>query len=370
MNGLFPAPAPRGWPWKGHLRDEDNRTSPVADGLQDRAYHMIFSSLLLLAGFVVLIKGADLFVDGAASLARGAGLSPLVVGLTVVAFGTSAPELFVNLPACIDGSTDIALGNVVGSNIANLLFVLGLSALVRPLTLSTGMVWKGIPFCLLTAVMLWILASDALIDGVFASVVSQSDGLVLLGFFGVFLAYSASVAEPIDGLPQVMPPAADKAMFIAVKMAVGYCGLLFGGRWVAGSAAILGDLLDISRIVMGLTVVGLGTSLPELAASVMAARRGHVEMAVGNVLGSSIFNVFFVLGVSALIRPLPVNPAAHVDLGVMTAAGILLFIFLFAGRIRIMDRREGVLLLMLYGVYLVYLLYPVFSPMAPAGAAG
>ncbi len=323
---------------------------------------MIFSSLMLLAGFVVLIKGADLFVDGAARLARGMDVSPMAVGLTVVAFGTSAPELFVNISAGISGRTDIALGNVVGSNIVNILLILGLSSLTRPLTVSKGTVWKEIPFSLLAAVVLWGLASDVYIDGALFSTVSRSDGLVLLGFFIIFIACTASIAAPVVGLPDISPAPADKAVSIALKMTIGFCGLLFGGRWVVDSAVLLGGYMAIPRAVMGLTVVAVGTSLPELVTSVVAARRGDVEMAVGNVVGSIIFNVFFVLGVSAVIRPLPFNPAANVDMGVMTAACILLFIFLFTGRVRVMGRWEGALALSIYVLYIGYLLLPILSP--------
>ena len=331
---------------------------------------MIVASLLMIAGFVVLIKGADLFVDGAARLARGMQVSPMAVGLTVVAFGTSAPELFVNISAGISGSTEIALGNIVGSNIANILLILGISALIRPLTVSKGTVWKEIPLSLLAAVMLWVLASDVYIDGAVSSTISRLDGLVLLGFFLVFMAYTASIAAPIDGLPVISPAPSEKAALIVLKITIGFCGLLFGGRWIVDSAVMLGDLLAVPRAVMGLTVVAVGTSLPELATSVMATRRGDVEIAVGNVVGSNIFNVFFILGVSAVIRPLPFNPAANVDMGVMMAASILLFIFMFTGRVRIMDRWEGVLALLIYFIYIVYLLFPLFSPGIPSGSNG
>lgn len=331
---------------------------------------MILASLLLLAGFVILIKGADLFVDGAARLARGMGVSPMAVGLTVVAFGTSAPELFVNISAAVSGGTDIALGNVVGSNIANILLILGISALVRPLTVSTGTVWKEIPFSLLAAVLLWVLASDVYIDGAASSTISRSDGLVLLCFFAIFIAYTASIAAPVVGLPVISPAPAKTVVRIALRMAIGFSGLLFGGRWIVDSVVILGDYLGIARSVMGLTVVAVGTSLPEMATSVMAARRGDVEIAVGNVVGSNIFNVFFILGVSALIRPLPFSPAANVDMGVLTAASILLFIFMFTGRLRIMDRWEGVLALVIYALYVGYLLYPLFSTAVPPGSGG
>jgi len=327
---------------------------------------MMIALVLMLAGFVALIKGADLFVDGAARLARGMHISPMAVGLTVVAFGTSAPELFVNISAGISGNTDLALGNVVGSNIANILLILGVTALSQPLTVSKGTVWKEIPFSLLAALLLWVLASDVYIDGAARSAITRSDGLVLLGFFGIFIAYTASIAAPVAGLPDVSSAPAEKAARIALKMIVGFCGLLFGGRWIVDSAVILGDLLAIPRAVMGLTVVAVGTSLPELATSVMAAKRGDVEIAVGNVVGSNIFNVFFILGVSAVIRPLPFDPAANVDMGVMMAASILLFIFMFTGRLRIMDRWEGVLALLIYALYITYLLFPLFSPGVPA----
>jgi len=331
---------------------------------------MIIPLLLMLAGFVVLIKGADLFVDGAARLAQIMRVSPMAVGLTVVAFGTSAPELFVNVSAGIGGNTDLALGNVVGSNIANILLILGISAVVRPLILSKGTVWKEIPFSLLAALMLWVLACDVYIDGASRSTITRSDGLVLLGFFGIFIAYTASIAAPVAGTLEIGPTPAVKSLRVALKTAVGFCGLLFGGRWVVDSAVVLGDLLAVPKAVMGLTVVALGTSLPELATSVMAARRGDVEIALGNVVGSNIFNVFFILGVSAVIRPLPFNPAAHVDMGVLMAASILLFIFMFTGRVRIMGRREGLLALLIYTFYVGYLLYPLFSPGVPGGAGG
>lgn len=327
---------------------------------------MLLPLILLFCGFAALIKGADLFVDGAARLARRLEISPMAVGLTVVAFGTSAPELFVNLAAAVSGDTDIALGNVVGSNIANVLLVLGVSAMIRPLTVATGTVWREIPFALLAGLILWLLSCDTLIDGAAFSTISRVDGLVLLAFFVVFLAYTASIARHVDGLPEIGAAASGRMEAVALKIAVGFIGLLFGGRWIVDNAVILAEMMDIPQSVVGLTVVALGTSLPELATSVLAARRGDVEIAVGNVVGSNIFNVFFILGASALIRPLPVNPAVNVDMGVMTAAGILLFVFMFTGRVRIMDRWEGGLALLLYLGYLVYLILPVLFP----GATG
>lgn len=328
---------------------------------------MLLFLVLLAAGLVLLIKGADLFVDAAAQLARSLHISPLAIGLTVVAFGTSAPELFVNIAAAVSADSGIALGNVVGSNIANVLLILGVSAMIRPLTVSRGTVWKEIPFCLLAAVVLWVMAADVTIDGAFFSAISRSDGLVLLGYFAIFLAYTATIAQPVDGLPRMPPALPGRSGPVVLKMMIGFCGLLFGGRMLVEGASALAAMLGITQRVVGLTVVAVGTSLPELATSVTAARRGDVEIAVGNVVGSAIFNVFFILGVSAVIRPLPFNPASNVDMGVMTGAMTLLFVFMFTGRERVMDRWEGVLALSIYGVYLAYL---VFSPGAIADVAG
>lgn len=331
---------------------------------------MMLYLLLLLAGFVVLIKGADLFVDGAAALARTLGVSRLAVGLTMVAFGSALPELFVTISAAVDSHTGIALGNGVGSVIANLLLVLGLSALIRPLVVSTEMVRKTIPLCLLAAAILWIMAADSLIDGGFIAAVSQSDGLILLVLFTAFVAYAVSAAAPLGGLPQIEPAQSDKAAVAGFKTGIGLCGLLFGGRWVAGSAAVLAEILHVPQILAGLTVVALGTSIPELAVSMVAARKGDVEIAVGNAVGSSMFNLLFILGASAVVRPLPVAPSTHVDLGVMTAAAVLLAVFLYAGKVRIMGRPEGLLALLLYGLYLAGSLLPVLFPDIAVTAAG
>jgi cation:H+ antiporter len=331
---------------------------------------MMLYVLLLLAGFALLIKGADLFVDGAARLARGLNVAPMAVGLTVVAFGTSAPELFVNMAAAFSGESELALGNVVGSNIANILLILGVSALIHPLCVSKGTVWKEIPFCLLATVILWVMASDTIIDGYFFSAISRSDGLVLLGYFAIFIAYTVSIAAPIDGLPHVPPVLPGRFNTMSIKMVVGFCGLLIGGRMTVDSASILAGMIKIPSAVIGLTVLALGTSLPELATSIMAARRGEVEIAVGNVVGSNIFNIFFILGGSAIIRPLPFDPKGHVDMGVMTAAGILLFIFMFTGQERIMDRWEGALAILVYCLYVGFLLFSVYWPGIPLGTAG
>ena len=314
--------------------------------------------VLLAIGFVALVKGADYFVDGAAGLARRLGVSDLAIGLTVVAFGTSAPELFVNLLAAAQGTTQIALGNIVGSNIANVLLIVGLAALLRPLAVTRSMVWREIPFALLAALVLAVMASDRLLDRGSASVVSRSDGVVLLGFFAVFLYYTASIARQRSELP--VPPAMPGELSIRgalVRIVAGLVGLVLGGQWIVNGAVALARTLAVPETAIGLTIVAVGTSLPELATSVVAARKNNPDIAVGNVVGSNIFNVFFVLGVSATIRPLPVEPGQAIDLAVMVGATMLLFAAMFTGGRHRVDRWEGGVLLALYACYLGAVIY-------------
>lgn len=331
---------------------------------------MILYLLLLLAGFALLIKGADLFVDGTAQLARGLNVSPMAIGLTVVAFGTSVPELFVNIAASVSADTDIALGNAIGSNIANILLILGISALIRPLRIPRSAVWKMIPFSLLAAVIPWVVAGDTTLNGCFFSAISRTDGLVLLGYFAVFMAYAASIAVPVAGLPYVPAMRYGRAGTTGLKMMVGFCGLLFGGRMTVDGAAVLAGMSGIPGAFVGLTVVAVGTSLPELITCIQAARRGEAELAVGSVLGSNIFNAFFILGISAMINPLPFDPKGHMDMGVMTAASVLLFIFMFTGKDRVMGRWEGGLAILIYCLYAGFLLFSVYAHTGPLEITG
>jgi cation:H+ antiporter len=318
---------------------------------------MIFLLIVIIAGFVVLFTGAGLFVKGAARLARTMNAAPLVVGLTVVAFGTSASALFVNISACSNGYPEIALGNVLGGNIANMLLVLGICALMRPLTIAKNAVWKAIPFTLLAAVVLWVMASDVYLDRTAYSAIGRGDGLILLCFFAIFVIGTISNTAPLGGLPTIEAAAPEKVALTALKITIGFACLVFGARWVVAYTALLAEILNAPRYVLGLSLVALGTSLPGLAAAIMATRRGDVEIAVGSAVGSTIFNALFVLGVSAVIAPLPFQPVAYMDLGVMVAAGIMMFIFMFSGHLRLMGRLEGALALLIYVLYIGYLFY-------------
>ena len=312
--------------------------------------------ILFLLGFAMLIKGADLLVNGASAIARRYHVSDLVIGLTVVAFGTSTPELFVNIAASLEGSPEIAIGNILGSNIANILLILGVSAIIRPLIVTKGTVWKEIPFSLLAAVVVALMANDRLISNQTASGLTRADGGVLLCFFIVFLYYSYGIAAEIEGMEKPVkdePPALPRA---ALYVLSGLAGLAIGGKWIVDGAIWVAGWLGMSQSLIGLTIVAVGTSLPELATSAMAAYRGNAEIAVGNVVGSNIFNIFFILGVSSVIKPLPFQPASNIDIILVVSASLLLFAFMFSGKRRSLDRWEGIIFLCLYTAYIGYLI--------------
>ncbi len=309
--------------------------------------------ILLVAGFVILIKGADWLVDGSSSLAKSLNVSDLVIGLTVVAFGTSSPELFVNILASYEGRPEIAIGNILGSNIFNILAILGLSAMIYPITVQSNTVWKEIPFSLLAAIVAGVVANDVLLAGQAASAIDRVDGLVLLLFFAVFMYYVLDVAR---NNPQAAEsefkrlPGWKATLFIVIGLAM----LVVGGRWIVDSAVQIAEAFNVSEKLIGVTIVAVGTSLPELATSLIAARKKNSDIAVGNVVGSNIFNIFLILGTSSLIRPLPIQPTSNTDLLMTVFASVLLFVVMFIGRKHILHRWEGVTFLAVYVLYVVY----------------
>ena len=316
----------------------------------------LFSFALFILGFVILIKGAAWPVQGASAIARRFRVSDLVIGLTVVAFGTSTPELFVNILASLKGSTGIAIGNVFGSNIANILLILGISSMIYPLSVSKGTVWKEIPFSLLAVLTLGVMVNDPIINADHAAVLSRSDGLVLLCFFTIFLYYSYAIASNVEGMSEQLPGHSDSLTKSLLLVLLGIAGLAAGGKWIVDGAILLATLLGMNESLIGLTIVAVGTSLPELATSAMAAYRRNVEIAVGNVVGSNIFNIYFVLGVSASIKPLPFDTAGNRDVGVVIAASLALFLFMFSGKKQSLDRWEGFLFVCGYAAYLLFLI--------------
>jgi cation:H+ antiporter len=301
--------------------------------------------VLFLIGFVFLIRGADFLVDGASSVARMLNVSDLVIGLTVVAFGTSTPELSVNVIASFKDSASIAIGNVLGSNIANILLILGVSSVIYPLAVTKGTVWKEIPFSLLAAIVLLFMANDQFIDKTVASALTRIDGLTFLCFFTIFIYYTFSIAERVEGMETHVPVRQYGWLRSLVFIIVGLAGLTVGGKWIIDGAITLATIIGMSESLVGLTIVAVGTSLPEMATSAVAAYKKNADIAVGNVVGSNIFNIFFVLGIRATIKPLPFQTKNNVDLCMVILSSLMLFFFMFTGKKRSLDRWEGIVCL-------------------------
>ena len=310
--------------------------------------------ILFVIGFVILIKGADALVAGASSLAKRLNISNLAIGLTVVAFGTSAPELIVNVIASVQGNTDIAIGNIIGSNIANILLILGISSIIYPLAVKKNTVWKEIPLSLLAALLLGILANDVLLDNAPYSALTRIDGLVLIAFFIIFLYYTFGIAKVENGDTEDDIEQAGTVKAVAL-IVLGLTGLAIGGKWIVDGAVHIASSLGVSQAFIGLSIVAIGTSLPELATSAVAALKKNTDIAIGNVVGSNIFNIFWVLGLSATIKPLRFEPASNTDIGMVILASFLLFGLLFLGKRHKLEKTEGVIFVLTYIAYIVFL---------------
>lgn len=309
--------------------------------------------LLFFIGFVLLIKGADFLVDGASSVAKKLKISNIVIGLTIVAFGTSAPELIVNIMASIKGSSDLAIANVVGSNIANILLILGISAVIYPLVVKKGTVVKEIPFSMLAAVVLWFMVNDRLIDNASVSVLSRIDGFILLMFFIIFLYYTFGIAKIEGKEDKVKEFKTAKSIFFII---IGIVFLTVGGKWIVDGAIIIAQHLGMSEALIGLTIVAVGTSLPELATSAVAAYKKNPDIAIGNVVGSNIFNIFWILGVSSLIKPIVFSTGLNFDVYFLGITILLLFLSMFIGKKHLLERWQGVLFLLTYLAYVIFLI--------------
>ncbi|MEG1401941.1 calcium/sodium antiporter [Bacteroides sp.] len=313
--------------------------------------------LLLIGGLILILLGANGLTDGAASVAMRFRISPMVIGLTIVAFGTSAPELTVSISSALKGSADIAIGNVVGSNLFNTLMIVGCTALVAPIVITRNTLRKEIPLCILSSIVLLICANDVFLNGSKVNVLSTTDGLLLLCFFLIFLGYTFSMASnntPTGEEEEIRQLPTWKATLYIVG---GLAGLIFGGEWFIQGATNIARNMGISESIIGLTLVAGGTSLPELATSIVAALKKNPEIAIGNVIGSNLFNIFFVLGCSASITPLYLAGITNFDLLSLVAAGILLWLFgLFFAK-RTITRIEGSILVLSYVAYTAILIY-------------
>jgi len=314
--------------------------------------------LLLVVGLALVIKGADWLVRGASSVAKALRVSDLVIGLTVVSFGTSLPELVIGLVAGSQGNGDLFVGNVIGSNIANILLILGIAAMICPLPASRGTVWREIPFTLGAAIIFFLLLNDRLFDGDATSRLGHIDGYVLLGFFCAFVYYILQLVKDDKDKEWLGEPPSDSLLRSSIEIVVGIAGLIFGGRLAVDNAQTIALDWGLSQAFIGLTVIAVGTSLPELATSAMAAYRKNVDIAVGNVVGSNVFNIFIVAGLTSVFHRIDYNESNNVDLGVMLLATLLLFGFMFTGKKpHTLQRWEGAFLVALYATYTGFLVY-------------
>ncbi len=311
---------------------------------------------MLIAGLTILIFGANYMVEGASALAKKFNISNLAIGLTVVAFGTSAPELVVNTFAAVQGHQDIVFGNVLGSNNFNLFIILGITGLITPLVVQSSTAWKEIPISFIAILLLFILVNDVLIFNSESSVLGRIDGAILLVFFGLFLfyVYKQLKSDPSENSELIEVPVLSN-LKMGIYIIAGLGGLVFGGHLVVNNAIDIAESFGISQKIIGLTVVAAGTSLPELATSVVAAIKKNADIAVGNIIGSNIFNLFLILGASSMLKPIGFDPNFNMDIYVLAGGTIFLILAMFTGKRRILDRWESLVLLLFYLGYTTYL---------------
>lgn len=315
---------------------------------------MLLDIVLLLAGLALVVFGADYLVEGASAIARRLGLSEFIIGLTIVGMGTSAPEMVVSFIGAANGNADIALGNVVGSNIFNTLLILGITALLLPMPITKDNRKKDIPMNILITVMLILLGLEKTIFGFGTDGLSRIDGGILLALFIAYMWHSFAqkddVPEPIEGEKAVSP-------WLALLMiAGGLAGLIFGGNLFVDNATSIAHTLGVSDKFIAITILAGGTSMPELATCVAAAVKKKGQLALGNIIGSNIFNVLLILGGSALITPLSFVGISYVDLGALLVSAMALLTCCYVGKRNVLDKLDGALFLLLWAAYMAYLI--------------
>lgn len=314
--------------------------------------------VLFIIGIVILVKGAGYLVDGSSALAKKLGISSLVIGLTIVAFGTSLPELMVNIIAALQGNGNIALGNIVGSNIVNILLILGLAAAIANLKLRRSTIWAEIPFSLLAVIILLLLASTSFLDKSSVNSISRFEGLILILFFAGFLYYIFKLTKKSkNSMAEMKDENQELPLSKIILMIIGgLIGLYVGGNWTVDGAISIAKLFGLSEYFIFLTIVAVGTSLPELITSIIAALKKNADLAVGNIVGSNIFNIFWILGCSAIITPLKLPQFAVIDLSILFLTTFLLLLFAFFGKNHELRRWQGIIFVILYIIYIVYLI--------------
>ena len=313
---------------------------------------MILSVISFVAGIVLVILGADWLTKGASALARRFNMSELLIGLTIVAIGTSLPELVISTGSALKGSPGLALGNIIGSNIFNGMFILGVTALLCPIKFDSRMLTREIPFNLLASIVLILVSGSMLVGGAPGETITRYGGMLLLCFLAVFVRYTFSITNDSgDGEPAGQLPVWKVVLFIVAGLAA----LIFGGNVFVDGATEIARVLGLSEAVIGITIVSAGSSLPELAVSVSAARKGNVGIALGNVLGSNILNIFFILGVSATITPISLDGFSFIDYYVLLASSLLIYFVARFGGKAVITRFEGAVLVAGYVAYTTYL---------------
>ena len=310
---------------------------------------MLVSFLLLALGFILLVSGAGKLIEASSSLARRLNIPEIVIGLTIVSLGTSSPELVVNIVASIKNESDMVLGNVLGSNIFNVLIVLGVTSITGTLTVKRNTTWLEIPLSLMGALMVLIIASDKLLDHQSVNIIGRIDGIVLVCLAIIFLVYNLELAKKEN--KEVEIQGKQQRIVIAIFwLLVGLAGLI--------NATAISREFGIPERIIAITVIAVGTSLPELVTSLMAVRKGKVDLAIGNVVGSNIINIFFILGVSSIITSVPVPENTFLDIYLNIFAAVLLFFFLLLSRKRQLLKWVGILFIIIYCLYILSLLFP------------
>ena len=319
---------------------------------------MLLNIVYIIIGVALVLWGADRLTEGAAVLARRMNVPEIVIGLTIVAAGTSAPELFVSLVSALNGTPDLAIGNVVGSNTMNTLLIVGVTALVAPMTISRSTVKKDIPFSVIASVLLIALCLDSFASlSISGNTISRIDGLLMLAGFAAFMVYTLRVAKSGTSEPAAQTQKTVSPWLSAAFVLIGLACLVLGSNLFVNSASAVAYLLGVSESVVGLTIVAGGTSLPELATSVVAARKGQSAIAIGNVIGSNVFNILMILGLTATVCPMQIQGITFIDLSLMLLSVLLLWLFSFTKLT--VERWEGALLTAIYAAYLGWLLYNV-----------
>lgn len=320
---------------------------------------MLVPALLIILGFILLIKGADYLVEASSQIAKRFHIPEIVIGLTIVSIGTSLPELLVSINSATKGFSDMSLGNVIGSNIANLLLILGVSSSIRRLKLKKETRYIEIPLCIAYTLIFIVLCNSG-------NIITRPEAVILLVLFNLFIGYTVAMGikgEKFDSEPELEN--ADKEhdkepndkpetlLQSILKILIGIVALKFGGDFIVDNSIIIAEALNISEKVISLTIIAIGTSLPELVTSIVAAIRGNSDISVGNIIGSNIFNMTFIIGIASLIKPITFNVAYNTDLIICLLAGVLLFLFQYIPPKNMMSKRNGVMYLICYVIYMI-----------------